>query len=48
MDVYEWMKVIHDFGFPIMLTIYLLFKFEKRIESLEEVVKEIVNEVRRL
>jgi len=40
--------MINDFGFPIMLTIYLLFKFEKRIESLEEVIKEVVNEVRRM
>ena len=48
MNISDWMTMINDFGFPIMLTIYLLFKFEKRIESLEEVIKEVVNEVRRM
>ncbi|WP_243292816.1 YvrJ family protein [Bacillus sp. FJAT-47783] len=48
--VTEWLQVVNNVGFPMMMTFYLLFRFEKRIESLEDVMKQLedrMKEVRR-
>ncbi|MCG3086608.1 YvrJ family protein [Sporosarcina cyprini] len=34
-------QMIGNFGFPIVMTIYLLHRFEKKIERLEQVVQEL-------
>jgi hypothetical protein len=41
-------EMVSNFGFPILLTIYLLFRFEKRMTSLEEKIDKlsIVDELR--
>jgi hypothetical protein len=46
----ELVNIVSNLGFPIMLTIYLLVRFEKKIENLETVIKdleEIIKDVRR-
>jgi len=30
----EWITIIGNFGFPIAITVYLLLRFEKKIDSL--------------
>lgn len=35
-------QLIGNFGFPIVVTIYLLHRFENKIESLENTINNIV------
>ncbi|MFD2670418.1 YvrJ family protein [Marinicrinis sediminis] len=50
MDEIDFVNAIGNFGFPIMITIYLLIRFEKRIDylnnsliDLAQVIKEMSN-----
>ena len=50
----EFFSLISNFGFPIVVAGYLLFRFENKIEkldssinSLADEVKELKNEIRR-
>ncbi|MBM7541302.1 MULTISPECIES: YvrJ family protein [Amphibacillus] len=38
-----FLQVISNFGFPIAITIFLLLRFEKRIEQLETSFKDLTN-----
>lgn len=38
-----WITIIGNFGFPIFITIYLFLRFEKKIESLENVILKLSN-----
>ncbi|MEK4485779.1 YvrJ family protein [Psychrobacillus sp. FSL H8-0484] len=38
-------QLIGNFGFPIVVTIYLLHRFENKIESLENAIHSITNVV---
>ncbi|MFF2752891.1 YvrJ family protein [Psychrobacillus sp. NPDC058041] len=38
-------QLIGNFGFPIVVTIYLLHRFENKIESLENTIQNIANAV---
>lgn len=38
-------QLIGNFGFPIVVTIYLLHRFENKIESLENSIHSIANVV---
>lgn len=33
---FEWVQVIGNFGFPVGITIYLLVRFEGKIDKLRE------------
>lgn len=44
LDVPLWVTIIGNFGFPIAITIYLFYRFERKIEKLEDVVSQL-NEV---
>lgn len=44
LDVPLWVTIIGNFGFPIAITIYLFYRFEKKIEKLENIVLQL-NEV---
>ncbi|HFR4168328.1 YvrJ family protein [Bacillus cereus] len=35
------MMVIGNFGFPVALTIYLLIRFERKIENLTDVINKL-------
>jgi hypothetical protein len=39
-----WFNVIGNFGFPIVITLYLLLRFEKKIENLEGAIQNL-NEI---
>ncbi|MFN2747756.1 YvrJ family protein [Bacillus sp. HSf4] len=35
------MTVVGNFGFPLVLAVYLLLRFEKKIESLTEAINHL-------
>lgn len=35
-------QVLSNFGFPIALSIYLLFRFEKVLEGLQQIIRDLV------
>jgi len=41
MNDVDLFQMIGNFGFPIVMTIYLLHRFEKKIEKLEHVIQEL-------
>ncbi|QTM97976.1 YvrJ family protein [Sediminibacillus dalangtanensis] len=36
-----WVTLLGNFGFPIAVTVYLFFRFERKIENLETVINEL-------
>jgi hypothetical protein len=38
--------VIGNFGFPIVITVYLLLRFEKKIENLNNTIQELVQVIK--
>jgi len=40
-----WLDLLKDVGFPTVMTIYLLFHFEKKIGRLIDVVEDLKNEI---
>ena len=48
MDVSLWTNVLGNFGFPVAITIYLFYRFERKIEKLEETVFEMNEAVKDL
>jgi hypothetical protein len=40
-DISEWISILGNFGFPVAITIYLLIRFEKKIDKLEVVINEL-------
>ncbi|MED4205806.1 YvrJ family protein [Neobacillus mesonae] len=47
MEQMEWVNIIGNVGFPIVLVFYLLARLEKGFTRLELVIKELVDEVKR-
>ncbi|EPD51507.1 YvrJ family protein [Paenisporosarcina sp. FSL H8-0542] len=45
-DVPLWTTVIGNFGFPIAITIYLFYRFEKKIEKLEDVIFQLNEDIK--
>lgn len=39
---------IGNFGFPLVLAIYLLVRFEKKIEKLTEVISQLESNIKKL
>ena len=39
----EFIQIIGNFGFPVAITIYLLLRFEKRIDSLNSSIDKLSN-----
>lgn len=37
----EWVYIISNFGFPIVLSTYLLLRFEKKIDHLGEILDNL-------
>jgi hypothetical protein len=40
-DVPLWVTILGNFGFPIAITIYLFYRFERKIEKLEDVISQL-------
>ncbi|MGE6486967.1 YvrJ family protein [Paenisporosarcina sp. NPDC076898] len=45
-DVPLWTTVISNFGFPIAITIYLFYRFERKIENLENVIFKLNEDIK--
>ena len=41
----EFFSIISNFGFPVAVASYLLFRFEKKLESLEKTNNSLVSEI---
>jgi cell division protein FtsB len=44
----DFFTVISNFGFPVAVASYLLFRFEKKLEQLEKTNEQLVDEVKEL
>ncbi|MEH6987144.1 MULTISPECIES: YvrJ family protein [Cytobacillus] len=40
-DIQAWITVMGNFGFPVVVSIYLLVRFEKKIETLGSTIQEL-------
>lgn len=47
MEQFEWVSIVANVGFPIFITVYLLIRLEKSFQQLEQVVAELINEIRK-
>ncbi len=41
----QWLNLIGNFGFPIVVTFYLLLRFEKKIDHLTEAINKIATSI---
>jgi len=41
MDIQQIITILGNFGFPVVIAIYLLIRFEKRIENLTEAISQL-------
>ena len=44
----DFMAVISNFGFPVAVASYLLFRFERKLEQLEQTNENLVAEIKGL
>lgn len=47
-NITEWMNILGNVGFPIAITVYLLFRFDRRIEALETVIQDLSEAINKL
>lgn len=40
-DLSVWVELFRDVGFPVLLAVYLLLRFEKRIHKLTKTIDEL-------
>ncbi|MBU8757018.1 YvrJ family protein [Priestia megaterium] len=45
MKIDQWLNLIGNFGFPIVVTFYLLLRFEKKIDHLTEAINKIATNI---
>ncbi|MES9699973.1 MULTISPECIES: YvrJ family protein [Bacillus] len=43
MDLNQYVSLIGNFGFPLVLATYLLLRMERKIESLTDAINELHN-----
>lgn len=43
----EFVTILSNFGFPVAVACYLLFRFEKKLEALETVIRELKDAIER-
>lgn len=44
-NIEQWIFLLGNFGFPILITVYLLIRFEKKIEDLSKVISTLDNSI---
>ncbi|MGP4082219.1 YvrJ family protein [Bacillus sp. Marseille-Q3570] len=42
----QWVTVMSDFGFPVVVTLYLLHRIESKLESLNQSINNLPNQLR--
>lgn len=45
-DIQLWITTIANYGFPVVITIYLLLRFEKKIETLETTIQALTEVIK--
>lgn len=45
-DVPPWVMITGNFGFPIVIALYLLIRFEKKIENLEVAIQSLIEVIK--
>lgn len=40
-------QILEDFGFPTLISLYLLIRFEKKIEKLEDVIQSLSSAIKK-
>jgi hypothetical protein len=43
----DWVNLVGNVGFPIVVTFYLLMRLETRVKELEQAVEELANDMRK-
>ncbi|WP_110114878.1 YvrJ family protein [Bacillus sp. CGMCC 1.16541] len=43
----DWVNLVGNVGFPIVVTFYLLMRIETRVKELEQAVEELANDMRK-
>ncbi|MFS0788794.1 YvrJ family protein [Shouchella sp. 1P09AA] len=43
----DWAILLGNFGFPTLVAVYLLIRFEKRIDNLTDAIRELERSVHR-
>lgn len=44
----DWAVLVGNVGFPVLLTLYLLTRFEKRIDRLTKEIQDLQNKMNRI
>lgn len=47
-DLEQWVFLMGNFGFPVLITVYLLIRFQKKIEELTAVINTLTNSIDRI
>lgn len=45
---FEWIQIIANFGFPVAITVYLLIRFESKIDKLRESIDVLSDNVSKI
>jgi YvrJ protein family len=45
-NINQWVMLLGNFGFPVVVAVYLLMRFEKKIEALTIVINNLQNTIR--
>lgn len=45
-DIQSWVVILGNFGFPVAITIYLLIRFEKKIDSLQLTIQNLIEVIK--
>jgi hypothetical protein len=45
MGMQDFFTAISNFGFPVVVTGYLLLRFEKKIDKLEEAIEQLTQKI---
>lgn len=47
-DLAQFVHLLGNFGFPVAVSVYLLFRFEKRFDELESAIDELSEDTKKL
>jgi len=45
-DLPQWITILGNFGFPICISIYLLIRFEKKLDNLGEIISQLAEVIK--
>lgn len=45
-DLPQWISILGNFGFPICISIYLLIRFENKLDNLGEIITQLAEVIK--